>query len=291
VEAFPPKESLKKDPFRDALTGTMSWEYILIPRMAGHLTIPRIQMPYFDVESGSWKRAQTTPIELSILAADNKSVSRDNRSESSMKHKIKTRSYPLNDIIIALDISSSMLADDFSPNRLEASKNIISNFITGDINARIGLLAFAGESFIECPITYNHYVLRRIIEKIDIAKIETDGTAIGTAICNAIYQIKSSDAKKKSVILITDGNSNAGEIDPRTAAELAATHNIKIYTIGTGTDKSTIQIPGRGLIRNEIDESTLSYIAEKTGGRYFRAKDLQTLESIFSEIDTSYLRK
>jgi Ca-activated chloride channel family protein len=183
-----------------------------------------------------------------------------------------------------------MLANDFSPNRFEASKNTISNFLTGDINARIGLLAFAGESFIECPITYNHYVLRRIIENIDIAKKETDGTAIGIAICNAIYQVKSSKANTKSVILITDGSSNAGEIDPKTAAELAATHNIKIYTIGTGTDQGFTQIPGRGLIRNEIDEGTLSYIAEKTGGRYFRAKDLQALESIFSEIDKLYLR-
>ena len=114
--------------------------------------------------------------------------------------------------------------------------------------------------------------------------------AIGIAICNAIYQVKSSEAKTKSVILITDGSSNAGEIDPRTAAELAAAHNIKIHTIGTGTDQDFTQIPGRGLIRNEIDEGTLSYIAEKTGGRYFRATNLQALESIFSEIDKLYLR-
>jgi Ca-activated chloride channel family protein len=133
-------------------------------------------------------------------------------------------------------------------------------------------------------------VLRRIIENIDIAKKKTDGTAIGMAICNAIYRVKSSKAKTKSVILITDGSSNAGEIDPRTAAELAAKYNIKIYTIGVGTNQSYTRIPDRGLIRNEIDESTLSYIAEKTGGRYFRAKDLQGLESIFSEIDKLFLR-
>ena len=290
IEVYPFKQNFEKDSLQSQLQFNQSWDYYLIPRRKGKLKILPVQMSYFDLESSSWKRTQTNPIELSILPADNSSVSREKRSGSSIKHKIKTRSYPLNDIIIALDISSSMLANDISPNRFEASKNTISNFLTGDINARIGLLAFAGESFIECPITYNHYVLRRIIENIDIAKKETDGTAIGIAICNAIYQVKSSKANTKSVILITDGSSNAGEIDPRTAAELAATYNIKIYTIGTGTNQEASFIDGRGFIKNEIDEETLSYIAEKTGGRYFRAKDLQALESIFSEIDTLYLR-
>ncbi|HIC52014.1 MAG TPA: VWA domain-containing protein, partial [Candidatus Marinimicrobia bacterium] len=172
IEVYPFKQNFEKDSLQSQLQFNQSWDYYLIPRRKGKLKILPVQMSYFDLESSSWKRTQTNPIELTILPADNSSVSREKRSGSSIKHKIKTRSYPLNDIIIALDISSSMLANDISPNRFEASKNTISNFLTGDINARIGLLAFAGESFIECPITYNHYVLRRIIENIDIAKKE-----------------------------------------------------------------------------------------------------------------------
>ena len=189
------------------------------------------------------------------------------------------------DMLLVLDISSSMLADDFSPNRLEAVKKTAGDFIQGRKEDRIGILVFAGESFIQCPLTVDKSVLKSLTKDITIASKEYDGTAIGMAIANGTNRLRKSDVESKVMILLSDGSNNAGEIDPKTAAELAAEYNIKIYTIGAGTNQSYTRIPGRGLIRNEIDEETLKHISSVTGGKFFRATNVKALESIYAEID------
>ena len=189
------------------------------------------------------------------------------------------------DMLLVLDISSSMLADDFPPNRLEAVKKTAGEFIKGRKEDRIGILVFAGESFIQCPLTVDKTVLQSLIKEITIASKEHDGTAIGMAIANGTNRLRNSDVESRVMILLSDGSNNAGEIDPKTAAGLAAEYDIKIYTIGAGTNHSYTRIPGRGLIRNEIDEETLKHIANVTGGKFFRATDIEALASIYSEID------
>ena len=189
------------------------------------------------------------------------------------------------DMLLVLDISSSMLADDFPPNRLEAVKKTASDFIESRKDDRIGILVFAGESFIQCPLTVDKKVLKSLIKEITVASKEHDGTAIGMAIANGTNRLRNSDVESRVMILLSDGSNNAGEIDPKTAAELATEYDIKIYTIGAGTNQSYTRIPGRGLIRNEIDEETLQHIADMTGGKFFRATDVKVLASIYEEID------
>ena len=189
------------------------------------------------------------------------------------------------DMILVLDISSSMLADDFKPNRLEAVKKTAINFIDSRKSDRIGIIVFAGESFIQCPLTVDKVVLKSLINEINIASKEYDGTAIGMAIASATNRLRKSQVKSKVMVLLSDGSNNSGQIDPKTAAELASQYNIKIYTIGAGTNQDFTRIPGRGLIKNEIDEETLKFIAKNTGGKFFRATDIQALESIYNEID------
>ena len=199
--------------------------------------------------------------------------------------KITETSVEVVDMILVLDISSSMLADDFQPNRLEAVKKTAINFINSRRSDRIGIIVFAGESFIQCPLTVDKTVLKSLVDEISIVSKEYDGTAIGMAIANATNRLRKSSVKSKVMVLLSDGSNNSGEIDPRTAAELALQYNIKIYTIGAGTNQALTRIPGRGLIKNEIDEETLKFIAQKTGGKFFRATDIKALESIYNEID------
>ena len=188
------------------------------------------------------------------------------------------------DILLVIDISSSMLANDFKPNRLEAVKKTAFNFIEGRIDDRIGIIVFAAESFIQCPLTIDKTVLKSLISEISIISEEYDGTAIGMAIANGINRFRKSDVKSKVMILLSDGSNNSGEIDPITAAEIAKDFKIKIYTIGAATNQSVTRIPGKGLISNEIDENTLKSIAGATGGKYFRATDTKTLDNIYDEI-------
>jgi len=197
----------------------------------------------------------------------------------------ETKSSEVIDILLVLDISSSMLADDFPPNRLESVKKTANKFIQTRENDRIGIVVFAGESFIQCPLTVDKNVLETLIKEITIAQKEYDGTAIGMAIANATNRLRKTTVENKVMILLSDGSNNKGEIDPETAAELAASFNIKIYTIGAGTNKSYTRIPDRGMIKNEIDEETLKNIAKITNGKYFRAIDENALENIYNEID------
>lgn len=189
------------------------------------------------------------------------------------------------DIILVLDISSSMLAEDFKPNRLEAVKKTAKTFIENRKGDRIGLLVFAGETFIQCPLTIDVDVLTNLLKDVTVAEKEYDGTAIGMAIANATNRLRNSDAVSKVMILLSDGSNNAGELDPLTAAEMASEFDIKIYTISAGTNQSVTYIPNRGYIRNEIDEETLKAIAHQTNGQYFRANNIQKLKQIYKEID------
>jgi Ca-activated chloride channel family protein len=194
------------------------------------------------------------------------------------------------DIILAIDISGSMLARDFKPDRLEASKNVATEFISGRPYDRIGLVVFSGESFTQCPLTTDHAVLINLLREIQSGMIE-DGTAIGNGLATAVNRIKDSEAKSKVIILLTDGVNNRGEISPSTAADIAKTYGIRVYTIGVGTQGTApypVQTPYGVQYQDmpvEIDEAILKDISSKTGGKYFRATDNAKLVQVYSEID------
>lgn len=194
------------------------------------------------------------------------------------------------DIILTLDISGSMLARDFKPDRLEASKNVATEFISGRPYDRIGLVVFSGESFTQCPLTTDHAVLINLMRELQSGMIE-DGTAIGNGLALGVNRIKDSEAKSKVIILLTDGVNNRGEIAPATAADIAKTYGIRVYTIGVGTVGTApypVQTPFGTQYQNlpvEIDEAILKDIASKTGGKYFRATDNNKLVQVYGEID------
>jgi len=194
------------------------------------------------------------------------------------------------DIMIALDMSSSMLARDFQPDRLGAAKSVAIEFVSGRMFDRIGLVVFSAESFTQCPLTTDRAVLINLFNNLEPGLLE-DGTAIGLGLANAVSRLKDSEAKSKVVILLTDGENNRGEIAPITAAEIAKTFGIRVYTIGIGTMGMApypIQTPFGVQIRDievKIDEKTLQEISDITGGKYFRATDNKTLTAIYKEID------
>lgn len=195
-------------------------------------------------------------------------------------------------IVIAIDISSSMLAEDFAPsNRLEVAKRQAVGFIRGRTADRIGLVAFAGEALTQVPVTLDYPVIEQAVMDLKIGSLE-DGTAIGSGLATAVNRLRRAPDKSKVILLLTDGENNKGLIDPRTAAATASTFGIKVYTIGVGTIGEAPIPTGRGLggFRYEllpvrIDEPLLQEIAQKTGGRYFRAKDSEALSRIFRQID------
>ena len=189
------------------------------------------------------------------------------------------------DIVLVLDTSSSMLAEDFKPNRLEAVKDAAKEFIKNRSGDRIGLLVFGKETFIQCPLTIDYSVLNNLLSEVTVMEPKYDGTAIGVAIANGVNRLRNSDSESKVIILLSDGSNNVGSIDPISAAKIAKEYNIKVYTIGAGTNQSITQIPGRGFVRNEIDEDTLKGIAEVTNAKYFRATDKKSLSGIYREID------
>ena len=194
------------------------------------------------------------------------------------------------DIMLAVDVSTSMLAEDLKPNRLEAAKDVAAEFINGRPNDNIGITLFAGESFTQCPLTVDHAVLLDMIHNIKCGLIE-DGTAVGMGIANAVTRLKDSKAKSKVIILLTDGTNNKGDISPMTAAEIAKSFGIRVYTIGVGTNGmapypypvgNTVQYVSMPV---EIDEKTLTQIAGTTDGNYFRATSNSKLKEVYEEID------
>ncbi len=194
------------------------------------------------------------------------------------------------DIAMVLDISGSMLAEDFKPNRLEAAKDVIDNFVEGRTSDRIGLVIFSREAFTQCPLTIDYNVLRNLLLDIRSGMIQ-DGTAIGNAIANGVNRLKESDAKSRIIILLTDGVNNAGEVDPISAAEIAKAFGIRIYTIGVGTRGEApypVQTPfgtRYQMVPVEIDEEMLTKISGLTDGQYFRATNNRALAEIYEKID------
>lgn len=194
------------------------------------------------------------------------------------------------DIVLAMDVSTSMLARDLTPDRLNASKDIAIEFISQRPSDRMGIVVFAGESFTQCPLTTDRATLINLMKEVQTDLIE-DGTAIGNGLATAVARMKDSDAKSRVIILLTDGVNNRGEISPQMAAEIAKTYGVRVYTIGVGKEGMApypVMTPWGVEIRQvkvEIDEKLLSEIAESTGGRYFRATDNTKLAEIYSEIN------
>ncbi len=210
------------------------------------------------------------------------------QSRSSWKD-IKTEGI---DIVISMDISLSMLAKDFKPNRLEVAKEVIMDFIDARPNDKIGLVIFSGEAFTQCPLTVDHKILKNMFPDIKAGMLD-QGTAIGLGLADAVARIKESKAKSKVIILISDGVSNVGEIAPLTAGEIAKTYGLRVYTIGVGTKGKALQpvamYPNGQLeydyVDVEIDEAVMTKISDMTGGKYFRATDKESLSNICKEID------
>tara|TARA_R110001592_G_scaffold219477_1_gene473810 strand:- start:209830 stop:210831 length:1002 start_codon:yes stop_codon:yes gene_type:complete len=210
----------------------------------------------------------------------------------SSQEKSRSRDTEGIDIVMAVDVSASMLAQDLKPDRLEATKEVAANFIEGRPTDRIGLVVYAGESYTQTPLTTDHAVLRNALAGLRHGLIE-DGTAIGMGLATIVNRLKDSKAKSKVAILLTDGENNRGEIDPITASQLAKEFNIRVYTIGVGTKglaRTPIAYDGRGgfqfaNLEVNIDEELLQQIADETGGKYFRATDNEKLQAIYNEID------
>jgi Ca-activated chloride channel homolog len=194
------------------------------------------------------------------------------------------------DIVFCVDISGSMLAQDFTPNRMEAAKQVASEFIDRRPTDRMGLVIFAGESFTMCPLTTDHAVLKSQLYNVQSGLLE-DGTAIGSGLATGVERLRSSVSKSKVIILLTDGEDNGGRLDPNTAKEIAKSFGVRVYTVGVGTEGYApvpVQTTSGVIMQREkvsIDEKLLTQIANETGGKYFRATDNQSLDSIYKEID------
>ena len=193
------------------------------------------------------------------------------------------------DIVVALDLSKSMLQEDFNPNRLEKSKELLSKFISQRVNDRIGLVIFGGDAYTKIPLTFDNSMLREVVEKIKVDDITSNNrTAIGMGVGVAINRLKESESKSKVIILMTDGENNYGELSPIDATKLAKELGIKIYTIGIGAyERNVPSFFGvmRKVKNTELDENLLTKMAEETNGKYFRASDEKSFEEIFSEIN------
>jgi len=195
------------------------------------------------------------------------------------------------DIVLVVDISSSMLAEDLQPNRLEAAKAVAAEFVMGRRNDRIGLVVFAGQAFTQVPLTLDYSVVTDLLGQMEVGMIQ-DGTTVGMGLATAVKRLQASDAESKVIVLLTDGRSNTGEIGPVTAAQMAQALGVKVYTVGAGS-RGTARVPvddptvGRRYVNMQVDvdEPTLQEIAELTGGRYFRATDTESLSQIYGEID------
>ncbi len=196
------------------------------------------------------------------------------------------------DIVLAIDLSSSMLAKDFEPDRLEVSKEVAVDFVKKRPYDRIGLAVFAGEAFTQCPLTTDQIILTDFLETLAVGTL-ADGTAIGMGLATAVNRLKDSESKSKIVILLTDGVNNTGYIDPQTASQIAEEYDVKVYTIGVGSEGNALTPINRRsngqyvfrMSRVQIDEALLKEISKNTGGKYFRATDRDDLENIYAEID------
>lgn len=273
------------------------WVLLLIPvlvfwyirsqkRLASDLRFPTLSV--FAAVKPTWReRIRLLPAVLRMIVLAAIIVALARPQTSSQGENIYTEGI---DIAMLLDISGSMLAEDFHPNRIVAAKAVAEDFVKGRAHDRIGLVIFAGQSFTQCPMTLDYRVLTGLLKQVKPGMVE-DGTAIGMAIAQGVNRLKESKAKSKVMILLTDGVNNRGEIDPITAAQIAQTFAIRIYTVGVGTVGEApypVQTPFGIRYQNvpvDVDEKTLTAIATLTGGQYFRAKNNQALKQIYAEID------
>lgn len=273
------------------------WFLLLVPALAGYYwyrrrtyfaTVSYSSLDAFSKSSKSLReRLRSAPEALKLGAIALFVIALARPQDISSGENIETEGI---DIALVLDISGSMLAEDFTPNRLEAAKQVAAEFIEGRKTDRIGLVIFSAEAFTQCPLTVDYGVLLRQLAEVRNGMVE-DGTAIGLAVANGVNRLKDSKAKSKVMILLTDGVNNRGEIDPLTAARIAEAFNIRVYTIGVGAIGSApypVQTPfgvRKQLVPVEIDEKTLRAISDMTGGKYYRATDNAKLRSIYREID------
>jgi Ca-activated chloride channel family protein len=242
----------------------------------------------FDGIPVNWKeRLRYTPIILRCLAIALLIVALARPQSYSSGQNVSTEGI---DIVMALDISGSMYSEDLKPNRVGAAINVVEKFIEARPNDRIGLVVFSREAFTQCPITIDHNVLINLLRKIYPGMVP-DGTAIGNGIADAVGRLKDSKAKSRVIILLTDGDNNAGEIDPLTAADIAKTYGIRVYTIGVGTEGEApypVKTPfgvRYQMLPSDIDVGLLKNIADITGGMFFRATDNAALNNIYNKID------
>jgi Ca-activated chloride channel homolog len=269
---------------------------LLIPIMGGwYISRNNNQLASLQVSSlksfhntASWKRTlRHVGIGMRLLAIASLIVAVA-RPQSSYEEK-KTEGEGI-DVVLCIDVSGSMLAQDFTPNRLEAAREVAADFVRYRPTDRIGLVIFAGESFTQCPITTDHEMLIEQIYGIR-GGFMVDGTAIGSGLATSVDRLRSSTIKSKVIVLLTDGENNGGLIDPRTAKEIAKALAIKVYTIGVGTEgfaPTPVQTPGGIVMQQEkvnIDEKLLNEIARETGGKYFRARGNESLKQIYADID------
>jgi Ca-activated chloride channel family protein len=273
------------------------WLLVLIPLAAYYFWWRRRQMvtelqfsslqPFEKIPKAFRERLRHSPVALRLVGLVCLIVALARPQSVSSRQNISTEGI---DIVLLLDVSGSMIAEDFTPNRIGAAKQVAEDFIEGRQNDRIGLVIFSGVSFTQCPLTTDYTVLKNLLHQVKNGMV-VDGTAIGMAIANGVNRLKDSKAKSKVMILLTDGVNNRGEIDPITAAKIAATYGVRIYTVGVGAQGQApypVQTPfgiRRQLIPVDLDEKGLSAIADMTGGKYFRATDNEKLKAIYKEID------
>lgn len=275
----------------------MLWFLLLVPMLAFAYWRRRKKLvtevafsslqPFERIKPSLRERLGHVPLSLRLLALACLLIALARPQSVSSRENVSTEGI---DIVMVLDISGSMLAEDFSPNRMQAAKQVADEFIDGRTNDRIGLVIFSAESFTQCPLTTDYPVLKTLLREVKNGMI-ADGTAIGLALANGVNRLKDSKAKSKVMILLTDGVNNRGEIDPVTAAKIAATYGIRVYTVGVGAQGQApypVETPfgiQRRLIPVDLDEKTLTAVAEMTGAHYFRATDNRTLRAIYKEID------
>ena len=262
------------------------WYWRTKQKMVTELTFSSLQ-PFDHTPRALRERLRDMPVWLRLIALALFIIALARPQSVSSKENVSTEGI---DIVLLLDISGSMLAEDFTPNRMQAAKQVAEEFIDGRTNDRIGLVIFSAESFTQCPLTTDYPVLKSLLKEVKNGMIE-DGTAIGLAIANGVNRLKDSKAKSRVMILLTDGVNNRGEIDPITAAKIAATFGIRVYTVGVGAQGEApypVETPfgiQRRLIPVDLDEKTLAAVADMTGGKYFRATDNRKLKAIYKEID------
>jgi Ca-activated chloride channel homolog len=263
-----------------------AWYWRKRQKMVTEVTFSSIE-PFDHTPRSLRERLRDMPMWLRLTALALFIIALARPQSVSSKENVSTEGI---DIVLLLDISGSMLAEDFTPNRMQAAKQVAEEFIDGRANDRIGLVIFSAESFTQCPLTTDYPVLKSLLKEVKNGMIE-DGTAIGLAIANGVNRLKDSKAKSRVMILLTDGVNNRGEIDPITAAKIAATFGIRVYTVGVGAQGEApypVETPfgiQRRLIPVDLDEKTLAAVADMTGGKYYRATDNRKLKAIYKEID------